>query len=218
MKIVLDGVSKGRDGSALPVTGVRFESGAATLVSAETAQRPSVLGLIASGRMRSDTGMVTIDGDVDYGRMRARIALVDAPDVNEPAPDVTVTGVVAEELMFAGASANPLAARAMIARLGLSPWQSWTIGTVPPTARIRLLTELAVMRLDVEGIVLTAPDRHGGNPDEWWGIARDLADRGYAVLVIAGDAARSAIAAGSLVERMRAEDESGAQDESGALQ
>lgn len=195
MRIVVDGVSKGPDGAALPVTSVSFKSGTASLVSAETAQRPTVLGLIASGRMHSDTGTVTIDDVADSGALRNQVALVDAPDVSEPESDVTVFGVVAEELMFAGRAANPRATRQMIADLGYTEWRSWTIGTVPPAVRIRILTELAVMRLDVEGVVITAPDRHGGNPAEWWGIARELAERGYAVLVIAGDAAKSALAA-----------------------
>lgn len=201
MKIVVDGVSKGRDGAALPVTSASFESGAASLVSAETAQRPTVLGLIASGRMRPDTGNVTIDGQADPAALRDRVALVDAPDISEPAAEVTVFGVVAEELMFAGRAANPRATRQMIADLGFTEWRSWTIGTVPPTVRIRILTELAVMRLDVEGVVITAPDRHGGDPDEWWGIARELAERGYAVLVIAGDAARRAVGLGETRQR-----------------
>ncbi|KQV06903.1 hypothetical protein [Leifsonia sp. Root112D2] len=198
MKVVAEGVSKGRDGAALPLTSVSFESGTAMLVSAETAQRPSVLGLIASGRMRPDTGTVTIDDVADAGGLRDRVALVDAPDVSEPESDVTVFGVVAEELMFAGRAAHPRATRQMIADLGFTDWRSWTIGTVPPAVRIRILTELAVMRLDVEGVVITAPDRHGGDPEEWWGIARDLAERGYAVLVIAGDAARAALGTGQM--------------------
>ena len=59
--------------------------------------------------------------------------------------------------------------------------------------RIRLLLELAALRADVEGLVLVAPDRHGGEPLDWWRIAEEFAERGYAVLVIAGHASRTAI-------------------------
>ncbi|MCX7522943.1 hypothetical protein OSC27_11725 [Microbacterium sp. STN6] len=205
MKIDVTGVSKGRRGEALPATTLHFESGRATLATAETAQRPAVLGLIATGRMRPDTGVVTIDGAADSAAIRSQVALVDAPDVNDPAPNVTVYGVVAEELMFAGRPTTPSGIRRALADLGLAQWRSWSISTVPPAVRIRLLAELAVMRQDVEGIVITAPDRHGGDPAEWWAIAQDLAGRGYAVLVVAGAASATALAAGSLVDRLNSE-------------
>lgn len=202
MRIVLDSVAKGPRNAALPPTSATFESGQATLARAETEQRPTVLGLIASGRMRPDAGTVTIDGATDYGAMRRRIALIDAPDVCEPAPDVTVAGIAAEELMFAGRASNPIAVGRRLTELGASEYARWAIGTVPPTVRIRLLAELALMRKGVEGLVIVSPDRHGGDPVEWWGFARELAERGIAVLVVAGDASAAAIAAASLVSRL----------------
>jgi len=199
MKVVLDQVGKG---AALPQTSAAFETGRATLARAETEQRPTVLGLIASGRMRPDTGSVTIDGATDYRTMRRRIALVDAPDVSEPAADVTVGGIVAEELMFAGRPSHPIAVGRTLRELGASEWSRQAIGTVPPTVRIRLLAELALLRKGVDALVIVSPDRHGGDPVEWWRFARELAGRDKAVLVVAGDASAAAIAAASLVSRM----------------
>ena len=60
--------------------------------------------------------------------------------------------------------------------------------------------------------MLVAPDRHGGDPLEWWALARGLADRGFAVLVIAGDASAAAIGAATMIARMQgdsADDEFG---------
>jgi hypothetical protein len=207
MKIVLDSVAKGPRDAALPTTSVTFETGQTVLSRAETEQRPTVLGLIASGRMRPDSGTVTIDGRTDFGAMRRRIALVDAPDVCEPAPDVTVAGIVAEELMFAGLASHPLAVRRRLAEMCAADYARYAIGTVPPTLRIRLLTELALLRAGVEGVVIVSPDRHGGDPVEWWRFARELAGRGIAVLVVAGDASAAAIAASALVSRQFAGDE-----------
>lgn len=171
MKIVLDAVAKGPRFATLPPTSATFQTGQAALVRAETEQRPTVLGLIASGRMRHDSGTVTIDGRQDYGRMRKRIALIDAPDVCEPAPDVTVSGIVAEELMFAGRASHPIAVGRRLSELGASEYSRYAISTVPPTVRIRLLAELALMRPGVEGLVIVSPDRHGGDPVEWWEFA-----------------------------------------------
>ncbi|WP_295786812.1 hypothetical protein [uncultured Microbacterium sp.] len=191
MKIVVDAVAKGR--SALPETTTAYETGTATLVVAETEQRPTVLGLVASGRMKVDAGTVTIDGRADRGAIRRRVALVDAPIVSEPEPDVTVTGVVAEELMFAGRAPTPFAAARWLEQIGLDSIASLPVGNIDPAARVRLLLELAALRTGVEGLVLVAPDRHGGEPLGWWRIAREFAERGYAVLVIAGRASRTAI-------------------------
>ena len=193
MIITLTEVSKGRRGSALPQTSIEYVSSRASLAVAETAQRPSVLGLIASGRMHPDTGRVTIDGETDYRQMRRRIALIDAPDVNDPSTELTIADVVSEELMFAGRPAGPVATRRAIDDLGYNDWRGWSIGTVPAIVRVRLLTELATMRPDVEAIVLTAPDRHGGDPADWWRCSRELAARGYAVLAIAGVASATAL-------------------------
>ncbi|MEV8172271.1 hypothetical protein [Microbacterium sp. NPDC077486] len=193
MRITLHDVSKGRAGQALPSMSLEFHSGAVRYALAETEQRPTVLGLIASGRMRPDTGRVTIDAAASPKELRRRVALVDAPDVSDPHPDITLAGVVGEELMFAGRGATPLHARRWLGRVGYQELASVPIGSVDPAARVRILCELAVLREGVEGIVLVAPDRHGGSPDGWWRIAAEFADRGYAMLVIVGGSAAVAL-------------------------
>ncbi|WP_394553401.1 hypothetical protein ACDF64_03345 [Agromyces sp. MMS24-JH15] len=211
MRIDLRAVSKGRDGIALPTTTTAFESGRATLAHAETEQRPTVLGLIASGRMRPDTGIVMLDGRADARGIRRRIALVDAPGASDPAPNVTTAGVCAEELMFAGLASGPVAVARTLRGLGLEHLARVPIADVEPADRLRLLTELAILRDDVEGVVLVAPDRHGGDPLDWWTLAKRLADRGFAVLVVAGAAAAAAISAHAMLARLRGdEDEPGA--------
>lgn len=206
MRIELRGVGKGRRTRALPPTTIGFESGRATLARAETEQRPTVLGLLASGRMRPDAGTVTIDGRADAAAIRRAVALVDAPAVSDPAPDVTVAGVAAEELMFAGIPSNPVSVARWLDDLGLRDVARLPIANVHPAVRIRLLTELAILRDGVEGLVLVSPDRHGGDPIEWWELARRLADRGFAVLVIAGDASAAAIGAATMIARMHGDD------------
>jgi hypothetical protein len=195
MRITLTEVTKGPKNSALPSTSLEFHSGTVTLARAETERRPTVLGLIASGRMRPDSGRVELDGSTDYSALRSRVALVDAPGVCEPAADVTVAEVVAEELMFAGRIGHRRAVSGVLAALGLAEDGRSNMADLGPDARIRLLTELAVLRDGVEGLVLCSPDRHGGDPLGWWMVVTALADRGYAVLAIAGDASAHAIAA-----------------------
>lgn len=187
MRIELQGVSKGRHGLALPETSLAWGEGA-RLAIAETEQRPTVLGLIASGRMRPDTGRVILDGHEDAAAIRRRVALVDAPEVCDPAPNVSLYAVVAEELMFAGHNANPLAARNWLTENGLEAQWRTPFADLPPADRLRVLLTLTVMRRGVEALVLVSPDRHGGSPYAWWGLAEEFADRGYGVLVVAGAA------------------------------
>lgn len=204
MRITLTAVTKGPRHSALPPTTVEFGSGAVSLACAETERRPTVLGLIASGRMRPDTGSVLLDGHTDSSGMRRRIALVDAPGVSDPAADVTVAEVVAEELMFAGRIGHRRAVSRVLGDLGLADRARSDMADLAPLARIRLLTELAVLRDGVDGLVITSPDRHGGDPLDWWEAAGALAERGFAVLAIAGEASAHAIAAHAVAGRQGA--------------
>ncbi|MDN8548871.1 hypothetical protein PUW81_007100 [Microbacterium sp. NM3R9] len=194
MRVELTDVAKGRRDLALPATSLVYRSGRATLAIAETEQRPTVLGLIASGRMRADAGTVRLDGARASRALRRRTALIDAPDVSDPPPNVSTAGMVGEELMFAGRLADPLSARRWLAEHDLRGLARVPIGDVPATDRVRLMLELAVLRPGIEGLVLVSPDRHGGDPRAWWQLAHEFAGRGYAVLVIAGQAAASLLA------------------------
>lgn len=58
------------------------------------------------------------------------------------------------------------------------------IGDVDPAARVRLMTELALLR-EPQFVVLALPERHGALPAAWWPVAVDAAKRGAGVLVTA---------------------------------
>jgi hypothetical protein len=45
-----------------------------------------------------------------------------------------------------------------------------------------------VARSDVKVVILTMPDRLGGDPHEWYAVGRDLASRGYGVIITCADA------------------------------
>lgn len=186
MKIVAQGVSKGPGGIPLPERDVTYETGRVVVAEAEVGDQPTVLSLILSGRMTPDSGSVTIDGADDPARLREAIALVDAPEVSEPPADLKLRDVVREELMYAGRSTTRATIAQTLADAGAADYAEVRIGAVPATLRIRLLTELASFRRGVSGLVIAAPDRHGGDPREWLEIANDLAARDFAVLVVCG--------------------------------
>ncbi|WP_437582940.1 hypothetical protein ACSAGD_11745 [Paramicrobacterium sp. CJ85] len=193
MRIELNAVTKGKSAEVLPATSVTLQSEHATFVRAETEQRPTVLGLIASGRMKPTEGTVTIDGEDSPKRLRRAVALIDAPDISDPAPNVPVWRVVSEELMFAGLPSHPLAVRDALDELHLTAVRRRDMSQLESTDRVRMLLELASRRPGVEALVLVSPDRHGGDPAEWWHVCRRFAARGFAVLVIAGYSSAAAI-------------------------
>lgn len=186
MRIEAVSVSKGANGIPLPETSVLYETGSVTVVEAETGDQPTVAALILSGRMVPDTGTITIDGRDDPAALRERIALVDAPEVSEPAADLPLTTVVREELLYAGRSTSRATVAAAIADAGGSAFATSRIADVPAAVRVRILAELASFRPGVQGLVITSPDRHGGDPRDWLAVARELAARDFAVAIVCG--------------------------------
>ncbi|RFA12280.1 hypothetical protein B7R22_15840 [Subtercola boreus] len=194
MRITLNDVAKGDQGENLPPTSLEYQSGGVTVVAVETAQRPTVLALLASGRMAPDHGTVTIDDADDAPRVRSVTAIVDAPDVSEPVGDLKLKAVVQEELMFAGRPSSRAATAQALAELDATEFAGWEIQNIPTAVRLRILTELASVRPGIEALVLAAPDRRGSDPYDWWAVAADFALRGFAVLVIASPASADLLA------------------------
>jgi ABC-2 type transport system ATP-binding protein len=183
---------------ALPAISLSYGGPDPVVAIAETELRPTVLSLVASGRMRIDGGSLALDGDDSPGvaaRIAERVALVDAPRVNEPADDVALRAVVAEELALAGHRSGRHEVGVILETQGLADLARAPFSAVPAVARIRLLTMLAASRAGVEAVVVTSPERHGGAVAEWMRVLRDLARTGTGVLVVTSEAAAEAIAA-----------------------
>jgi hypothetical protein len=194
--VTLDDVRIGSGPAAeLPGTSLTYGAGVPTLAVAETGRRPVVLSLVAGGRMRVDAGRIRLDGEPVDGRLRAAVALVDTPTVGEPSDDVALRAVVREELGFAGRRTGRRAVDRILNAHGLLPLAGSPFRSVPPTARVRLLAELAASRPGVEAIVVTSPERHGGAPAEWYAVLRGLAARGVGVLVVTTAAVAELLAA-----------------------
>ncbi|GAA0991383.1 hypothetical protein [Subtercola frigoramans] len=187
MKVILNDVSMG-EGQNLGTTSLSYESGGITLAVVETYQRPTVLSLLAAGRMAPDAGTVDLDGKPHPATLRAITAVVDAPDVSEHVHDLSLASVVEEELMFASLPTGRRAALDALAALDAKEYAGWQLQNVPVVVRLRVLAELAASRPGIRGLVLTSPDRHGGDPFDWWAVAVDLAQRDLAILVIVNQA------------------------------
>ena len=161
--------------------------------------------LALSGRLKPDTGEVTLQGSSDPAVLRRRVAVVDAPGITEPDDALPVQTVVGEELAMAGHKAGRKAVLEWLQEHGAAEHADKRFEHLPVAARTRLLAELTVARPDVKVVILTMPDRHGGDPHEWYALGQDLADRGYAVLITCADtSARLLDVPADQVEEMKA--------------
>jgi len=172
-------VGSGRE-AALPPVSASFAPGFPTLLATEGGNRPTVLSLAASGRMRLDGGSVeATDSEgqlLSPTRLRRAIALIDTPLVAEHSDDVSIATVVREELALARSNRR--------ADRPAEYSDRHEFGSLRADHRLRLLIELALRRPEVAALVITSPERHGGDPALLWRIVRETAARGIAVLVV----------------------------------
>lgn len=168
----------------LPSTSLLIEPGTPTIIVAETSERPMLLSLVIGGRLALTSGSVLIDGRPDAAALRQRTALVDTPFVAEPTPGITLALVVAEELSFANRPSGSKAVAAWLQGHGLSYLAQVPMRSLPPTERVLLLTELALLREGVTALVVTSPERHGGDPALWYPQLEEISTRGISVAII----------------------------------
>lgn len=180
MDIVLNDAAIGTGlGAEVPPLTLRATAGVPSYVRVETAERPLLVSLIAGGRLRLDSG-TTNDADA----LRLATALVDTPVVSEPTAGVSVASVVAEELVFASQPAGRRAVRDFLERHALADYARVPVRSLPPTERVRVLSELALLRPGVKAIIVTSPERHGGEPSGWYDELAAIAARGITVLIV----------------------------------
>ena len=180
-------------GAALPPLTVVADRWTPGFVAVETENAPTLASLVAGGRMRPEAGRVTVDGRSDDAAIRASFALVDTPTVAEPFAALTVVQVAREELALAGLRADKASARLLLDEIGLREHERTRLSALPTELRVRLLCELAVLRPEVRGLIVTTPERHGGDVAAWLSVVHDLVGRDYTVLTITGFAALATI-------------------------
>ena len=169
----------------VPALSLTAAPGVPTVVAVETDERPMLVSMLLGGRLKPDSGRVLIDGVDAAAELRARTALIDTPFVVEPSPGISLARVVAEEFSFNGMSPSTRAVRAFLTQHGLAEYEKIAIRSLPPVERVRLFSQLALLRPGVEGIIITSPERHGGNAAEWYDyLANAAADRGVTVVIV----------------------------------
>ncbi|MFC8599684.1 ATP-binding cassette domain-containing protein [Isoptericola sp. NPDC057191] len=185
MQITLSGVRvEGRRDPMLEATDLTWSTGECVLVAGEPGHGHTALALVATGRFAPSSGAVRLDGaDVPPSALRARTAVVDVPGISEPDDALTLADVVAEGLALAGRRSLPRDVSRWLDERDLTPDRGRRVDQLAGGVRTAVLAALAAEDPDVRFVVLTLPDRHGGEPAVWWETARTLAASGLGVLV-----------------------------------
>lgn len=185
MRIQLEATAIGRGlGAVVPPIDLTVGGAIPVAIALETDERPLLVSLLLAGRIKADAGRILIDGRTDLDELRRRTALVDTPVVSEPSAGIALRTVVAEEFSFAGRSPSRRSVRGFLVENGLEEYSGLPIRALPPVERIRLFSELAMLRKDVALLIVTAPERHGGAPTDWYPPLAAIADRGVAVAIV----------------------------------
>ena len=177
------------------VSGIGFTAPAAsvTVVGVDPGVGQVALALAIGGRVDLLTGSVSVGGSSERAQLQLRTRLVDVPDVTAPEDTFPLRAVVAEELALAERPSSRKDVAAFLADRGLTDMASRRWEGLPTGLRTRLLLELGSWHPQVRVIVLAGPDRHGGDPREWFEAARVVAERGLTVIAICAPATASAL-------------------------
>ncbi len=154
-----------------------------TTVAGDPGYGQVALALALAGRMPLAGGRVLLDGGDDRALLRRHVAVVDVPGVSAPEDGLAVHHVLAEELAFAGRPSGRRAVDAFLVAHGVQASASAPFETLAPHDRVRVLAHAAAERSATRVLVLTNPDRRGGDARTWWPVLDELAADGLTVVV-----------------------------------
>jgi ABC-type transport system involved in cytochrome c biogenesis ATPase subunit len=154
-----------------------------TAVAGDPGYGQVALALALAGRMPLAGGRVTFGGREDPASLRRHVAVVDVPGVSAPEDGLAVHHVLAEELAFAGRPAGRRAVEAFLTAHGVAARADEPFEALAPADRVRVLAHAAAERTATRVLVLTNPDRRGGDARTWWPDVEALAADGLTVVV-----------------------------------
>jgi len=180
-------IGSGLGAAVRPLT-LHVGPGVPTAVAIEGDERPLLVSMLLGGRLKAESGTVSVDGDPSTDSLRLRTALVDTPMVAEPTPGAALSVAVAEEFSFSSLPTTGRAVRAFLAEHELADYARLPLRALPSADRVRLFSELALLRPGVSALIVTSPERHGGDPAEWYDALAAIAARGITVAVVTDSA------------------------------
>ena len=184
MQLVVDQVAvAGARSPLVQPTSFVAPSSRVTTVAGDPGYGQVALALALAGRMQLAAGRVLLDGIDDPAMLRRHVAVVDVPGVSAPEDGLAVHHVLAEELAFAGRPSGRRAVAAFLTDHGVAATADARFETLAPQDRVSVLAHAAAERAATRVLVLTNPDRRGGDARTWWPVLADLAADGITVVV-----------------------------------
>ncbi|MFC7596796.1 hypothetical protein ACFQU3_15870 [Terrabacter sp. GCM10028922] len=162
--------------------------GDVTVVGVDPGVSQVALALAIGGRVDLLGGSISIGDSSHRSHLQLRTRLVDVPDVTAPEDSLPLRAVVAEELALAERPSSRKDVAIFLADRDLTALAARRWESLPPGLRTRLLLELGSWHPQVRVLVLAGPDRHGGDPYEWFEAARAVAEGGLTVIVLCSPA------------------------------
>ncbi len=168
--------------------------GEVTVVAVDPGAAQVALALAIGGRVDLMTGSLRLGGSSERATLQTRTRLVDVLDVTAPEDALPLRAVIAEELALAERPSSRRDVSDFLADRDLSAVAGRRWESLPPGRRTRLLLELGSWHPRVRVVVLAGPDRHGGDPHEWFEAARAQARRGLTVVILCAPATAATLA------------------------
>jgi ABC-2 type transport system ATP-binding protein len=188
------GVGEGLGADVPPVT-LSVDEGTPVAIAVEGDEQPLLVSMLLGGRLRAEHGEVLVDDRDDLDRLREATALVDTPWVAEPTAGVALHTIVMEEFSFAGQPSSRHAVGTFLSRNGLEEYGPLAIRALPAAERIRLFSELAVLRPGTSMLIVTSPERHGAPAEDWYPALANIAERGIIVAIVTDVATAASLTA-----------------------
>lgn len=170
----------------LPRTTLAVTPGDVTVAVGEADAAHEALALALAGRLHLDSGSIRLGDDTSPALRRARVALVDVPDVSAPDPRIPFSTIVSEELAMSGHRYGFRALKEWLAEHDLTDQRRLPWGQIDPFVALRTLAEMAAAREGVCQLILVRPERHGIPSARWMELAHELTgdgERGVLVTV-----------------------------------
>lgn len=177
------------------VKDVTFQAraGEVTIVPIDPGDAQTALALALGGRIALRSGSISTGGHSSMRHLQECTRLVDVPDISSPDDAMTLHAVVGEELALADQPSRRGDVRDYLAARSLSDHRRARWDSLPATLRIQVLVDLGARRPGTRVLVITGPDRHGGDTHGWYAAAHEAAALGLTVIVLCAPATAAAL-------------------------
>lgn len=175
---------RGHHALILNPTSLQAAPGEVTVVVGSTQEARTALALILTDRLRPSEGAVEVEGP---SRLRSRSALVDAPEISAPGPEMRVIDLATEELALSPTSPPwglRRRARAWLEANGFAEIEEDYLEQLAGPELVRLQAGLALVDENVDVVVVDAPDRRAGE-GAWLQPLEELAAEHPQLVIVA---------------------------------